>query len=189
MNLKALVLATTALLFSITSMVKADDLPAWPKQCSFEITTTAAGITTTTKMYMDNGKIRTETTFGGMQTVSIIIPDQKKMYTVMVAQKMVMERAFDPSTASTPGATPAGVTTTKVGPDTVDGVACTKYLITTADGKKTNWWFDASNHPYKMTTDDNSATIVYKNFTEGAQDASLFVPPADYKTMEMPATH
>jgi len=75
-----------------------------------------------------------------------------------------------------------------VGPDTVEGVACTKYKVTSKDGKVFFYWIDtAAKAPVKMTADDGSVTIVWKNYKSGPQDASLFEPPADYQMVSMPS--
>src|SRR5260221_10056808 len=76
-----------------------------------------------------------------------------------------------------------------VGPDTVEGVACTKYKITSdKDSKVSFMWVDAATKaPVKMASEDGSFTLLWKNYKAGPQDAALFEPPADYKMMTMPA--
>jgi hypothetical protein len=74
-----------------------------------------------------------------------------------------------------------------VGPDTIDGVACTKYKMTTKDNKVLFWWVNmATKAPVKVTSDDGSFTILWKNYKAGPQDAALFEPPTDYQVMAMP---
>ena len=38
-----------------------------------------------------------------------------------------------------------------------------------------------------VVTDDGAISVVWKNYKAGPQDVSLFVPPADYQTVAMPA--
>jgi hypothetical protein len=143
----------------------------------------------TQKIFSDSGKIRTEINASGMQMVSIVRPDLKKIYSVMVAQKMVMEMPFDPDKVKqmSPAAMMDGKTDL-VGPDTVDGEACTKYKITTKDNKIYYYWIDATTKvPVKMAADDDSVTIVWKNYQAGPQAAALFEVPADYQVIPMPS--
>jgi hypothetical protein len=153
------------------------------------VITTQDGRVMNSKVYNDNGKVRSEVSMPGMTMVSIIRPDLKKMYTVVESQKMVMETSYDPSVHPIPGATPDNDAKYElVGPETVDGVACTKYKVTTKDGKVVFFWIDPSKKALvKTMPEDGSVTIVWKNFVAGPQDASLFEPPAGYKTMQMPS--
>jgi len=159
------------------------------KQYSAEmVITTKDGQTLTQKINSDNGKIRSEGGMSGMTMVSIVRPDLKKMYTVMDAQKMVMEMAYDPATHPMPGATTADDGKFEVvGPETVEGVSCTKYKMTGKDGKVVFFWVDTDKKALvKMVPEDGSVTIVWKNFVTGPQAASLFEPPTGYKVMQMP---
>jgi hypothetical protein len=152
-----------------------------------ETITTKDGTVTTMKIYADDGKVRSETTAGGMQMVSIIRPDQEKMYTVMVAQKMVMQMPLTASHVSNDGATINGSRFQDVGTDTVDGVACTKYKVTTKDNQVFYYWVDpARKVPVKMMAEDGSMTAQWKDYQAGPQDASLFEPPSDFKVMALP---
>ncbi len=155
-----------------------------------EVITTKDGTSVTVKAYMDNGKMRNEMNTHGMNVVSIIRPDEKKMYSVMPAQKMVMEMPLDPEKmkAKMPSTSGDDGKFELVGPDMVDGAACTKYKMTSKDNKVFFWWVkDATKAPVKMTSDDGSFTIVWKNYKAGPQDAALFEPPAGYQVMNMPS--
>jgi len=154
------------------------------------VITSSAGQAITSKIYTDSGKIRTEMSTSGMQVVSIIRPDQQKMYSVMVAQKMVMEMPYDPEKMKKQMAAASGPEGKfeLVGPDPVDGVACTKYKVTTGDGKVMFYWIDtAQKAPVKMAAEDGSFSMLWKNYKAGPQDAALFEPPADYQKMTMPS--
>jgi hypothetical protein len=163
----------------------------FPKQYSADVAvTTQDGKTMTMKTYRDDQKIRSEMTQGGMQLVSILRLDQQKMYSVMTAQKMVMVMPLDPAKARqmmTPGSG-GDAKVELVGPEAAEGVAATKYKMTTSDGKVFFIWVDpATSVPVKIAADDGSFTEVFKNFQAGPQDASLFEPPAGYQVMNMPA--
>jgi len=164
---------------------------AFPKQYSADqVMTTREGTTMTMKSYRDNDKIRSEMNQNGMQMISIIRLDQQKMYSVMVAQKMVMVMPLNPAKVKQmmPPGSGGDANVETVGPDTVDGVAATKYKITGSDGKVIFLWVNAASQvPLKLASDDGSFTMVWKSFQIGPQDAALFEPPSDYQVMNMPA--
>jgi hypothetical protein len=192
LGMKRLILAVIASCCVVLSPnTWADDAPFTPSQqySADQTITTQAGQTVTSKIYMDSGKVRSEMSMQGMQVISIIRPDQKKMYSVMVASKMVMVMPLNPEVMKQQAATSAAEAKFEtVGPDTVDGVACTKYKMTGKDNKVFFWWVNASTKtPVKMTDEAGTFTLVWSNYKVGPQDASLFEPPADYKTMDMPS--
>lgn len=148
----------------------------WPKAYSVETVTTVAGTTSSSKMFVDGDKIRTEMDTGGMQMVSIVRPDKKVCYSLMPAQKMVMETALPDAPAPTAESGPEPKWE-KVGAATVNGIACTEYKVTTG-ADVAQYFLDGNNHLVRLATKD--MTMDYKNFTAGAQDASLFEVPAGY---------
>jgi outer membrane lipoprotein-sorting protein len=168
-----------------------DPLPPFElnKQYNAEMTITPKdGQAMMQKIYSDDGKVRTEMSVSGMQMVSIIRPDQKKIYSVMPAQKMVTEMAYDAGKTPMAGTSLPGSKFEVVGPDTVDGVACTKYKETGKDNKVAFLWVDTANKALvKMVPEDGSVTIIWKNYVVGPQDAALFEPPAGYQVLTMPA--
>jgi hypothetical protein len=153
-----------------------------------QVITMKSGVSVASKFYLDNGKARAEMQMQGMQAISIMRPDQKKLYTVMPAQKMVMVMNLDDKmTAEISAAAGDEGKFETIGPDAVDGVACTKYKMTTKDNKVFFWWVNmATKTPLKMAADDGSFTVSWKNYKAGPQDPALFEPPADYQIMQMP---
>jgi hypothetical protein len=165
--------------------------PPWTPDKQFssdEVVSLKNGMTVTGKAYMDNGKIRTEMNMNGMDMVAIIRPDEKKIYTVMPAQKMVMEMPLDP--AKMKQVTLLASDDAKydfVGPDVVNGTPSLKYKMTT-DGKIFYWWVNAATKaPIKIASEDGSFSTTFTNYKAGPQDASLFEPPAGFQVMQMPA--
>jgi len=186
-------------LVAVTCLLRPTTLPAqeaappfaMDKQYSADLLiTTGQGETITQKVYSDNGKIRTEMTMQNMQMVMIIRPDQQKIYQVMVGQKMVMEMPYDPNKFKKQMVAASGPQGKfeVVGSETFGGVACTKYKVTSSKDKNVFFfWIDASTKvPVKMTAEDKSVTILWKNYKVGPQDDSLFEVPADYQVMAMP---
>jgi len=165
--------------------------PGWGKPFSADmVMTTAKGLNFTQKMYSDSGKMRTEVSMNGRQMVTIVRPDLQKLYQVSVDQKMVMETAYDPNKSKSPMAAVSGThgKFELIGPDTAEGVACTKYKVTSDLSNKVSFlWVDAaSKAPVKMAAEDGSFTMLWKNYKAGPQDAALFEPPAGYQVISGP---
>ena len=162
------------------------------KQYSADLTITMKqGMTIQAKSYLDGDKMRSEMSMNGMDMATIVRKDKQKIYQVMAAQKMAMEMDYDPAkfmkgrTAAAFG--PEG-TFELIGPETVDGVATTKYKVTSDKTKQVFYfWLDVARKvPVQMAAADGSLTVKWTNFTAGPQDASLFEVPAGYQVMSMP---
>ena len=152
--------------------------------------TTKEGANLTYKIYMDGGKIRNEMAGpGGLGMVTVILPDEQKVYSFMPQQKMAMALPYDPAKMKERLAkySAASADFQPAGSDTVNGVACNKYVGTTKDKAITLWVNAAGNVPVKMAADDGSFSILWKDYKPGPQDPSLFAVPSDYHVMTMPA--
>lgn len=155
-----------------------------------QVITTKDGTTVTNKMFVQDGKVRTEMSARGMQFVAIVRPDLSKVYQVMIAQKMIMEMPYDAAKykQEMAAATGAEGKYDLIGPDVVEGTSCTKYKVTSQDGKTSFIWIDPDKKaPVKMAGEDGSYSILFKNYQMGPQAPSLFEPPAGYQTMSMPS--
>jgi len=166
---------------------------AMDKPYSADMTiTTKQGMTIQAKAYLDGDKMRSDMSMNGMDMATIIRKDKQKIYQVMVSQKMVMEMDYDPAkfmkgrTAAAFG--PEGKFEV-IGPDTIDGVACTKYKVISDKTKQVFYfWLDlARKVPVQMAAADDSFTVKWKNYKVGPQDAALFEVPADYQVLPMPS--
>jgi len=161
----------------------------FPKQYSADmVIATKDGIAVTSKFATDSGKIRAEMEMRGMTVVSIVRPDLQKVYRLMVDRKLVMEMPYDPEQfKKVPLTAGTDEKFAVIGPDTVDGVPCTKYQTTSAEGKVAFLWVDVAKQvPVKMAAEDGSYSVQWKNYKAGPQDAALFEPPADYQKMGIP---
>ncbi len=155
----------------------------WPKAYSVEMETTASGQKSVTKMAVDGDKMRTDMDAGGMQMSSIIRKDKKMSYSLMHAQKMVMENPLQDTPA--PAQAAPEPTWEKVGSATVNGQACTEYKMKMG-ADVTTFFINGDKLPVRMT--NASMTMDYKNFKASAPDAALFEIPAGYsKPGEAPA--
>jgi len=167
-----------------TSLPAQDIVGEQAKFYSADLVITGKGQNITQKIYADNGKIRTETTLQGLQVVTIIRPDLQKVYQMLLPQKMLVEIPYDPNKYKTQTAAASGPQGkfASIGKETLEGVPCVKYNVTSDRGKIILFWVDAGTQaPVKMMAQDNSFTILWKNYEAGPQDASLFAPPTDYK--------
>jgi hypothetical protein len=154
--------------------------------------TTNKGMSIQSKTYIDDDKMRSDVAMSGMSMSIIVRKDQKKIYQIMDAQKMIMISDFDPTKSAAMRNAAAFGPEGKfdlIGPDIVDGIACIKYKVTSDKSPQIYFfWYDAIHKvPLQMSAADGSLVVKWKNFVAGPQDPSLFEPPTGYQTMEMPA--
>jgi hypothetical protein len=196
MNLSRLVFAIVAgfCLLRPAPLAAQESAPPFvmEKQYSADQTiTTKDGMVLQTKTFVDGDKMRSNVTMKGMAMSTIVRKDKKKIYQVMEAQKMVMEMDYDEAKfmkSRTAGAFGPSGKFEVIGPDTVDGIACTKYKVISDDQKKTFFfWIDATKKvPVQMTDAEGTFTAKWKNYKVGPQDPSLFELPEGYTVMPMP---
>ena len=156
----------------------------WPKAYSVEMETTAGGMTTKSKLFVDGDKMRTDMDAGGMQMSTIVRKDKKVSYSLMHAQKMVMENPLQDAPAA-PAQAVEEPKWEKIGSATVNGVACTEYKVVTS-GQEMHYFLNSDKFLVRLSSKD--MTMDYKNFKAGAPDAALFEIPAGYsKPGEAPA--
>jgi hypothetical protein len=145
--------------------------------------------TVTGKFYGTPDKERAETLMGGVGTLMITRRDKEVTWNLMPIQKMYMETKHRAAREQTTGM-PADVTVSQVGPETVEGVATTKYKVLMKDGTAGGFmWFTAEGIMLKMDgvqkdgKDSSRMTITLKNLQIGPQDPELFEVPSDYTKM------
>jgi hypothetical protein len=175
----------------VNEPLRAQAPPPWAPDKQFstdEVVALQGGRMLAGKAYMDNGKIRTEISMQGMDMVAIIRPDENKMYSVLPAQKMVMERALTPQQIKQISVLAPGADTKidLVGPDAINGTPCLKYKMA-SDNKVFYWWINATTKaPVKIASEDGSFNTTFTNYKVGPQDAALFEPPAGYQVIQAP---
>jgi hypothetical protein len=151
---------------------------------------TGQGMAIQSKTFVDGDKMRSDVKMNGVTMAIIVRKDKQKMYQVLDTQKMIMEMDYDPEKMQGNAATSFGPEGkfVVIGPDTVDGVPCTKYTVTSDKTKQVFYfWLDVARKvPVEMAATDGSLTVKWKNFSAGPQDPSLFEPPAGYQVMPMP---
>lgn len=178
MNTKRTLLTIALLwIFTLTAAVAA---PA--SQYSATIVATNGGQSKTSKQYMDHGKMRTEMNQGGQTVISIVRPDKKVIWNLLVAQKMYMEIPISGPARTGAAALPPDATYAKVGSETVEGKPTDKYRID-VKGKPVGFVWLAGQNIAKYQTADGATTVIFRDFKAGPQPAALFELPAGYRKL------
>jgi outer membrane lipoprotein-sorting protein len=163
---------------------------AMSKELSATIVNTAAGKTSTMKVYMKPDKFRTDIEAAGSST--IVRKDLNKVWMIMKPQKafMEMEGVKDEQIKAADEKVKGEISRKAVGSETVDGHPCTKYEVTAKVNDKTmtsyQWWATDINFPIKTAAIDGSWVMEYRDIKLGSQLDSLFEVPAGYKKMTIP---
>jgi outer membrane lipoprotein-sorting protein len=126
----------------------------------------------------------------GMDHIAhIFLPEKKVAYMIYPGMKAYCQMDTSKLSAQKEVKEPK-IEKTELGKETVEGHPCvkSKVVITQDDGKKfesLQWQAtDLKDFPVKseMTTDDGTVvTTLFKNINQSKPDASLFVPPTDFK--------
>jgi len=147
------------------------------------------------KVYVAGEKRRRETTLMGRTNVVINRRDKKVSWILIPEQNGYTEQGTD-GMNDDPYASweKAGVTLTKLGQETVNGVAATKYRAEAQakDGYMDTGllWMTKENIPVRLEAhikgQDSQLVVNYTNIKTGKQDAALFEVPPSYHKMDMP---
>jgi len=166
--------------------------PTKPKDFSADVILKAKGISQKSKFYFSNNKWRIDSNVMGQKSAVIFRQDKNLTWFLMPAQKMYMEQKLTKQqslgvTNKVPGETKRE----KLGQETVNGVACTKYKITyknNADQKENSisQWISQDNIVIRSQAEDKSWVMDYKNIKYAPQPAQLFELPKDYGKFKLP---
>jgi hypothetical protein len=180
---------------AITGAASAETLPSPKVEYSGDRVIESAAGTIRGKVHSAKDKERTEINTQGMQMVLILRKDKQLGYMLMPAQRMYQELDFSTAQKQS-GSSPDEdqVEITKVGSETVDGHATTKYRMVLKDGSAGGFiWITSDGIPVKMDMlskdgDEKSRmTMTLSNLKIGAQDPKLFEVPAGYQKLpQMP---
>jgi hypothetical protein len=154
-------------------------------------------LTVTGKVYVAADRERRETSVLGRTSIVITRRDKGLSWVLMPAQSMYMENQMAQDTDDPYAAWQReGVTLTKVGEETVNGVTATKFRAE-AQGKggatETGYiWLTRDHIPVRMATGASKEeggdriTVDYTHIQLGKQDPGLFEIPAGYRKMAVP---
>jgi hypothetical protein len=151
------------------------------------------------KLYVDSGHMRLElqnppnpspivlTNFA-TQTDDVLLPPMKTYIEHPIGDPhsrgpALAMRDLHPYDPSNPCGGQTDLSCKKIGAETVAGRSCDHWELNRKD-TVVNLWIDQKLHfPLKTVTED--ATVTLSSVHEGAQAATLFVIPSDYKKMNM----
>ncbi len=139
------------------------------------------------KIFFQNGKMRQEFQDEEGQTITIVRPDQKKIWVVLPQDRTYLEIALK---SRLPGQfiqiPPDALQKRLVGTETVCGYATDKYEVTVRGGKEgiekqTFWMVKKFGVPIKVVCKDRDFCIEYRSIKEGGVAERLFDPPPGFK--------
>lgn len=172
--------------------------PVWGEQATepytlanqFSVVQTAqvdGGMTVVQRLYRDGDKLRLESQEGPETQIIILRKDQKKVYTILPVQKLVLESTYGdtgaPANLGLPGE--SGTSWVLQGKETIRGHACTKYLAKGNQKSVYVWVEEAGKFPLRVAPVDGRTVVDWDQYQAGPQPAGLFDPPADYQKMTM----
>jgi hypothetical protein len=168
---------------------------AWAADMNFsaDIETESQGRVVTSKMYLNGMKSRMETGGAEQSGIAIARGDKRVTWVLMPSQKMYMEMAYKPNTATRVNDPKVKVDRKFIKNDTVDGHPTKNYHVTAVvDGKKESGYeweaTDLKNMVVKYQSEDKKTTTTWKNIKiGGGSDGSLYEIPKGYKKMTMPS--
>ncbi len=187
-----LALVTCGALSTLGSMTaaRAATLPAPSVAYSADRVMETSSGTFTGKVFASEGKERSETNMGGMQSVMILRRDKQLGWLIMPAHKMYRTLDFATAQAQSGNAPDDQVEITDVGTETIEGFVTTKYKMLMKDGSAGGFmWITTHGIPVKMDMlskqggEKSRMTITLKNLAIGPQDARLFELPSGFTAM------
>jgi hypothetical protein len=120
----------------------------------------------------------------------ILRRDQQLGWMLMPAQRMYQKLDLARAQQQSGSQNADTVTIEQVGAESVEGHDATKYKMLMKDGSGGGFiWITAQGIPVKMDflakngRDKTRMTVTLTNLAIGAQDPTLFEPPADYKAL------
>jgi hypothetical protein len=169
----------TLVLFSLPGIVLAQG--ASPVQYSADEVTGSGKNLHMSKVYIGDGKMRTEVTMGSVQVVTIVRLDEKIVYVLLPVQKMFVEKPLVEEDGLLARVSDKNAERELVGTETVQAQPCDKYKVTIKDRVFYFWVNKSTQTPVRILSTDNQTRIEWNNVQVGPQPADLFKPPVDYR--------
>lgn len=136
-------------------------------------------------LYVDGDKYRVEHPYG----IFLLRKDEKKLFMLMPQNKLVLTLPYTEKELDKYKDLVQESQTKYLGPETVEGVACAKYQVTSDKGELSYLWTDVAKRvPVKWMTTDGKKTALWKNYVIGPPNPQLFEVPSDYISMSMPGS-
>jgi len=147
------------------------------------------GETMNGKIFVKGGKMRQEIDNDGEKMVTILRPDKKLSWVLMVEEKAYMEMKMKPGADDPALAEKADpVKVKRLGNETVNGFVCEKIQVTEGQSVITQWLSKELGWPVKgeVKSPEGVSTHEYKNIRKGNVADSLFELPSGYQKMALP---
>ncbi|VVM07288.1 DUF4412 domain-containing protein [Methylacidimicrobium tartarophylax] len=145
------------------------------------------GVTIVQHLYRDGDKLRLESQQGPETQIILLRKDQKRVYTILPASKLVLESSYrDTGSAANLGIpAEAGASWVLEGKETIRGHACAKYRMKGNQKSVYIWVEEAGKFPLRVALMDAKTVVDWDQYQAGPQPAALFEPPADYQKISM----
>lgn len=183
------IFAFTLCISALGGTAYAETLPVPTVEYSADRVMEAKGHTMSGKVYVARDKERMEMSMEGFEMVTILRRDKQLGYLLMPAQHMYREMDLPSALEQSHAQNAEQAEVTKVGSETIDGYATTKYKMVAKDKSAEGFiWVTSEGIPIKMDllSKEGGATrviITLSNLKIGAQDPLLFEVPADYQAL------
>ncbi len=139
------------------------------------------------RLYRDGDKLRVDVQEGPETQIIVLRKDQKKIYTILPEQKLVLESTYRDTGGSANFGLPgeAGAVWEFQGKETIHGHSCAKYLVRESSKSLYVWLDEAGTYPLRVALADGKTVIDWDQYQAGPQPSALFEPPADYRKISM----
>ncbi|WP_142525321.1 hypothetical protein [Methylacidimicrobium cyclopophantes] len=138
-------------------------------------------------LYRDGDKLRLESQEGPETQIIVLRKDRKKVYTILPAQKLILESSYRDTGSSPNLGLPGegGASWLFQGKETIRGHSCGKYLAKGARRSLYVWVDETDKYPVRVAPVDGKTLVDWEQYQAGPQPTDLFEPPAGYRTMSM----
>jgi len=148
---------------------------------SADLVTINMGRKSTSKVYLGDGKLRTEVSMGPVQVVTITRLDEKVVYILLPVQKMFVEKPLQEADGLLSYVSDKNTTRELVGTEPIKNQPCDKYKMALRDKVFYVWINKSTQIPMQMLSVDNKTRTEWDNVQIGPQPTDLFKPPGDFQ--------
>ncbi|MBI3797908.1 MAG: DUF4412 domain-containing protein [Deltaproteobacteria bacterium] len=153
---------------------------------SADLVTVAREQRSTSKVYVSEGRLRTEATMGKVQIVTIARLDEKIVYVLLPVQKLFVEKPLSEKDGILAYVSDPNAKRELVGTETLNGQTCDKYKMMVREKMFYVWITKDSHTPLMMFSPESETRIEWSNVQVGPQPADLFKPPGDFQKFTTP---
>src|SRR5262249_40928410 len=148
---------------------------------SADLVTINVGHKSTSKVYVGDRKLRTETDMGPVRVVTITRLDEKVVYVVLPVQKIFVEKPLREEDGLLVYVSDKNARRELVGTEAIKDQPCDKYKMAVKDKVFYVWINKSTQTPMQMLSADNKTRTEWNSVQVGPQPADLFKPPGDFQ--------